>query len=326
MPFLPQAIRSVLGQSLQDLEFIIVDDKSTDESLAFIKSIRDRRINLIASNEQQGQSAALNTGIAKTLGEFIARMDHDDVCLRTRLAEQVEFLNAHPDVDIVGTWAKTLGRAPEQTWRYPTEDADIRSEFVFNSSLVHSSVMWRRAKFRRHDLAYDPAVTRAQDYELWTRAQHHVRFGNIRKVLLQYRIHKTSVGAKFGSEQKAAADRIRERELNRLGVDATDEEIARHHSIARWEFPSQLTGLIQLERWLERLSEANQVSRAYPRASFGQALERRWWAACRANIRLGSDVWRLYSQSRLRLFGAHRVDQQAIFWGKAALHELGKKL
>lgn len=323
-PYLLEAVQSILDQTLGDFEFIVVDDASSDESRMLIESLKNERIELFVNAKQQGLSKSLNRGIEAAGGEYIARMDHDDVSMRSRLAEQVAFLEENSEVDIVGTWARTIGRAPEQTWQYPAKDADIRSEFVFNSCLVHSSVMWRRSVFEKHGLAYDPNVKRAQDYELWTRAKQNVRFANIPKVLLQYRIHQASVGSRFGDEQRAVADTVREREIAQLRVDASTAELALHHSISRWEFPQEIEGLKALETWLLKLHENNQRETVYPSGAFSRALEQRWWAACRANIRAGLAAWRAYGDSPLSGLGERSIGERATFWAKASLRSLGR--
>lgn len=325
LPYVKEAIHSVFRQSLADFEFIIIDDASVDASRAYIESIPDERIKLLVNGQPSGLSRSLNRGIEASRGTYLARMDHDDVSLPPRLAQQTAFLNAHPDVDIVGTWATTIGRNPEQLWRYPTNDEDIRSEFVFNSCLVHSSVMWRREGFEKLGLRYDAQSNRAQDYELWTRAKKDMRFANIPQSLLRYRIHPGSVGSNYGDEQKMVANKVRERELAQLGVNATPAELALHHAVSRWELPGSFEDLKALETWLLKLHEANQRSGFYPSRAFGRALERRWWAACRSKTRFGLDAWRAYLDSPLHDLGQRGRAPQALFMAKAALQEIRVK-
>jgi glycosyltransferase involved in cell wall biosynthesis len=325
LPYLEEAVRSILSQTFQDYEFVIVDDASTDESRAFIESLPEERTKIILNETQKGLSRSLNRGIESSSGKYIARMDHDDVCLPTRLMEQVAFLEANPDVDLMGTWAKTIGRTPEQIWRYPSKDEDIRSEFVFNSCLVHSSVMWRRSTFEKNGLAYDGSIVRAQDYEPWTRAKNQIHFANIPRLLIYYRIHPSSVGSMFGGEQQAAADRVRERELAQLGFDPSTVELGVHHAISRWEFPRTIEELLALEAWLSKLYEANRTLRVYPVAAFGRALERRWWAACRANARMGGAAWRMYKASPVRGLGDRSLSEEMVFGAKAIANEFRKQ-
>lgn len=325
LPYLQEAVCSILIQSFRDFEFIIVDDASTDGSRAFVESEPDNRVKLLVNPRQMGLSESLNKGIEASTGKYIARMDHDDISLSARLAQQVSFLDANPDVDLVGTWATTMGSTTQQTWRYPLADNEIRSEFLFNSSLVHSSVMWRQSSFQKFGLTYDTGMKRAQDYELWTRAKNHIRFANLPKALVRYRIHPASVGTLFSEEQKIAAEKVREREIAQLGIEATTAELVLHHAISRWEFPRTIESLHSLEAWLLKLVELNRSSKTYPASAFGRTLERRWWAACRANVRLGASAWRVYISSSIRKLGNPGLAQKTEFWAKSSWHTLRQK-
>ena len=325
-PYLKQAVESILEQGFRDFEFLIIDDASTDGGRELLSGLSDQRLRVIANSTQLGLSGSLNKGIEVADGEYIARMDHDDISLLERLQKQVDFLDAHGDIDVLGTWAQTLGRTPKQTWRYPTLDEDIRSEFVFSSSLVHSSVMLRKATFARLQLGYEASIPRAQDYELWTRIAPQVRFANLDSVQLLYRVHQDQAGNKYGAEQQAAAEEVRSREIGRLGVKPSRDEVALHNRISRWEQPSSRAELEILEHWFLKLRAGNQTNQAFPVEAFGRALERRWWAACKANIRLGLEAWRIYTSSRLRDSGKRSFPDKAQFWAKAALRQLGWKL
>lgn len=323
LPYLMQAVESILHQTFTDFEFLIIDDESTDGSWEQLDTNKDPRIQVIRNQKQLGLSASLNLGLDVAKGEYVARMDHDDISLPTRLEEQSAYLDAHSDVDLVGTWAKTLGLPREQTWRYPSHDEDIRSEFIFGSTLVHSSVMLRKTTFERHQLRYDPKIERAQDYEFWTRAAPNVRFANLSNVLLHYRVHPHQVGQIHGSEQKAVADEVRARELSRLGLKPTAEQEKIHNEAGRWAFSASRAGLDELEDWFLTLRSANQRVKYYPLAAFDRVLERRWWVACRVNVALGLIAWKSYTGSPLSGTLGRGLLEKAQFWAKCLLRELG---
>lgn len=321
--YLAQAVESILSQTFQDFEFLIIDDASTDQSHKMLSGFNDERVRLIAHSHKLGLSSALNKGIELAEGEYIARMDHDDVCRPQRLKRQVDFMDAHTDTDVLGTWAQTLGLRREQTWRYPTLDEDIRSEFAFNSAMVHSSVMLRKATIERLQLRYDVSVARAQDYELWTRAATRIRFANLDSALILYRVHPDQVGRKHELEQQAAADQVRLREIERLGIEPTEDEVALHNRISRWEQIRGRAELEDLKRWFLKLRATNQISQVFSVAAFDRALERRWWAACKANIELGIEAWRIYSRAQFVEIAKRGFLEKAQFWTKGLLRELG---
>jgi glycosyltransferase involved in cell wall biosynthesis len=321
--YLTQAVESILSQTFQDFEFLIIDDASTDQSHKMLSGFNDERVRLIAHSHKLGLSSSLNEGIELALGDYIARMDHDDICRPQRLKRQVDFMDVHMDVDVLGTWAQTIGLPRQQTWRYSTVDEDIRSEFVFNSGLVHSSVMLRKATLERLQLRYDDSVAQAQDYELWTRAAPRIRFANLDMVLVNYRVHPDQVGNKYGVGQQAAADKVRLREIEGLGIKPTKNEFALHNRISRWEQISGRAELEDLERWFLKLRAANGTSKVLSMAAFDRALERRWWAACKANIGTGNEAWRVYKRAQFARGAKRSPFEKAQFWAKGILREMG---
>lgn len=321
MPYLSEAVDSILGQSFRDFEFLVIDDASTDGSLDLLHKYSDKRIRIISNMNQLELARSLNLGIDSASGDYIARMDHDDISLPTRLAEQVRFLDTHSEIDVVGTDARTIG-AIEQVWSYPKDDDGIRSEFIFNSALVHSSVMIRNSTFKHYKLRYDPEFKRAQDYELWTRSALYLRFANLNKELVRYRIHENQIGNKQAVQQQKMAKKIRDRELLYLGIQASEKQAELHNRASVWDFLTPGVELDGLERWFLELDRSNRLAKHYPIEAFRSVLESRWWAACRANIKMGLESWLTYSASPLSKWGKRNILSQAKFIGKALLREL----
>ncbi len=321
-PYLSEALESIFTQTFKDFEFIVVDDDSSDGSMQLLRGIRDTRLRLIANKRQLGLSRSLNKGLAIAKGKYIARMDADDISLPKRLAAQYSFLETHSNIDVLGTWTKTLGLRSDRVWRYPTDDAEIRAELLFNSVLVHSTIMLRRSTFAKYKFRYDTNVTRAQDYELWVRTSNHLRFANLGTVLHRYRTHDQQVGEQHGAEQRAVAARVRVRQIVALGLQPNKAELRVHNAISQWHFPSSRAGLLATERWLLEIGAANQRWTRYDQVTLDKVLERRWWAACRAAVNLGRLVWDLYKNSTLAKKGKRSSVDKVIFWSKALLREV----
>ena len=108
LPYLEEAVDSILNQSLRDLEFIIVEDASTDGSAEWLASLDDPRLRIVGNKWNKGLTYSLNKAIDLAQGEYVARMDSDDVSHRQRLARQTDFLDRHPEVDLLGSWARPL--------------------------------------------------------------------------------------------------------------------------------------------------------------------------------------------------------------------------
>lgn len=191
--YLSEAIQSILDQSYPDFEFIIVDDGSTDRTLGIIRSFHDPRMFTIINEKNRGLAASLNTGIAESRGEFIARMDSDDISLHNRLERQVEYLDSNPDIAVVGSWGVYVDKhgTPIGAFRYPARPFVVLWMMHFRNQLAHPSVMARRTFFSQFQ--YNERCIAAQDYELWARAADQVKYGNIPQYLLHYRIHEAQM-------------------------------------------------------------------------------------------------------------------------------------
>jgi glycosyltransferase involved in cell wall biosynthesis len=190
--FLPEAIKSILGQTFRDFEFIIVDDGSTDGSGDVIDDYarRDSRIRAV-HQQNKGHGAALNVGLALALGRIIVCMDADDVAHPERIARQVTFLDDHPRVAAVGTCIRGIdadGR-PLGNGEYRTLPDDVRKTLLDgNSPMAHPSVAMRRDAVLAVG-GYHPAFRYAEDFDLWQRLSEHYDLANLPDILLDYRWH-----------------------------------------------------------------------------------------------------------------------------------------
>jgi len=187
-PWLGEALASILGQSLIDLEFIVVDDGSTDGTPKRLATIGDTRLSVLRQS-RGGQTAALNRGLRAARAPLIARIDADDVALPERLARQAAFLAAHPDVGLLGTAAREIepSGAVVRTLAAPGDDRALRRELMRANPFIHSSVMFRRAVVDAVG-AYDESFAVAQDYDLWLRMSRVTRLANLGEPLVLRRL------------------------------------------------------------------------------------------------------------------------------------------
>lgn len=195
--FIEEAIESILYQSFGDFEFIIVNDGSTDESDRIIRKYADMdsRIQYIVK-ENGGVAAALNEGLEKANGKYVARMDADDVSYPERFEVMYEYMETHTDIDICGSWALENGKKP---LKKPIDDADIRLSMVIYSPFIHPTVFFRRDFLEKNNIRY--SYTCAEDYDLWIRCSQIAYFGNVDKYLYMYRVHKNNVSGKNNADK-----------------------------------------------------------------------------------------------------------------------------
>jgi hypothetical protein len=186
---LPKAIDTVLAQTLADIELIVINDGSTDDTAAELDRQRDPRVRVV-HQANAGLAASLNRGISFARGRYVARQDHDDWARPTRLEKQTAFMEANPDCALVGTRAdiwvgdRPTGRAHD----HPADDAALRFELMFDNPFVHSSIMMRASALRAvGGYATDPARQPPEDYELWSRLMRRHRVANLPERLTVYR-------------------------------------------------------------------------------------------------------------------------------------------
>jgi glycosyltransferase involved in cell wall biosynthesis len=203
--FLSQAVESILAQTFSDFEFIIIDDGSTDDSRAVLQQFaqKDQRIKL-TSRENRGLTKSLNEGIAMAQGEFLARMDSDDVSLPERFALQIEFLRAHPDCVAVGGDSVRIDEdGREMTGpKMPVSHDEIEAELLLGKggALMHPTLMVRKEAMNAVG-GYRELFKTSQDLDLYLRLAQKGKLANIPQVVLRYRIHDASVSSAKREQQ-----------------------------------------------------------------------------------------------------------------------------
>lgn len=272
---LREAVDSILAQTLADFEFVIVDDGSTDGSIAIVQSYADERIRLLCNPNNLRLAQSLNRGLAAAQGEYIARMDADDVSLPERLAQQVAFMDAHPDIGISGTWAETFGEA-RYAIRHPHAPAFAKSRLLFNTTLAHPTVIMRRGLMEAFGLKYRDFYP-CDDYELWQRAADFFPLSNLPKALLRYRV--TGQSAFHGTSQSTYREIYRQidsENLQRLGLTTTEAQLATHNRLRN---PAGVLDSAP-EEWLLSLRLANQQTGYYQAEALDEVLRERWCLFC----------------------------------------------
>lgn len=197
--FLREAVESILGQTFTDFEFLIIDDGSTDGSVNIVGTYDDPRIRLISHHVNLGVTATLNRGIDLARGEYIARMDCDDVSLPTRLAEQVAYLEQHPDCALNSVMVTMTDEQGNDRGVWLDDRKTVSSEAIRRflpraNCIAHPGIMIRKSLLERY--RYNERQRVAQDYDLWLRmAADRLVIAKLAKPLLRYRINSNSITA-----------------------------------------------------------------------------------------------------------------------------------
>ena len=252
--FVASAIRSILWQSERDFTFLIIDDGSEDRSLEIAGRLADRRAEIVRDGHHLGLVERLNWGLDHARTRFVARMDADDISAPHRLARQLAFMEANPQVGICGSWyVQMASDAPPLGIRLPLEHERLRAMTLFSSPFAHPTVMFNMSHLDAADLRYSGSATHAEDYDLWERARSKTVLANIPEFLLCYRRHPGQVSAVQSERQRKAADGVRRRALLHLGIDPAPSEMALHCDYAADQNMDRLSRLSDARVWLHKL-------------------------------------------------------------------------
>src|SRR3990167_9027923 len=190
MPFLEEAVESILKQTYKNFEFIIVDDASTDGTLTFLKSLKDERIKLIKNKKNLGLAASLNIALRQAQGDYVARMDADDISYPERLNTQLKYLEKNKEIDLCGSWVTLInqeGKTAGKNRKNPLEDYKIKRLLGVYPTIIHPSFFGTR-KFFINSGGYKNEFDGAEDYELLCRVKNRFKYANIAKELIQMRL------------------------------------------------------------------------------------------------------------------------------------------
>lgn len=298
--FVGESIRSILAQSIAEIEVIVVDDGSTDRTLDEIVACRREDERVVLINEGKlGFVGALNTAIRSARGRYIARMDADDIALPHRLARQKAFLDASPEIVLCGSSIRTFGQGTDHVLRYPSDPDELRCALLFYCALNHPSVMIRRTIFTEEGLYYDPDYAEAADYELWVRCARDHRLANVPEVLLDYRLHQGQVSQADTPRQNIIAQRIRADQLTRLGLSPTPRQLLLHEALGHWRFAGDRVFVTEVGEWLNTILSWNRRTHTIAEAPMEALLAEYWFSICTCSSQLGLWVYRTYFRSPL---------------------------
>jgi len=196
--YIEQAVESVLTQTYQDFELILIDDHSHDNTFEIMQTFTDPKIRIYQNDQNLGLAGSLNRGLALSNAEFIARADSDDLVTPTWLADQIRFLDDHPDIGMVcGNLIEidaegNLLNEGKPLYNHPAPDGYFQWDLLLRCTVPHNTVVMRREILARDHLHYDTAFTTVEDHDLWSRLQNVTKIHRQQTTFAHYRIHQAS--------------------------------------------------------------------------------------------------------------------------------------
>lgn len=297
--YLKDSIRSILNQTFKDFEFLIIDDGSTDNSVDLIKSFNDSRIVFIKNNENIGLIKTLNKGLDLANGEYIARMDQDDISYPERLSKQVHFMDKNPDCGVCGSWIRTFGDVKNQTIKYETDPDIIKAQLLFLNPLAHPTTILRKDIFDKFSLRYDEFYKNAEDYELWTRVANFSKIYNIPEVLLDYRVSSGQMTHKYQNAQNKMVMIIRKKALSALKTKFSDDDLFIHQNLGTYNSPSTIEFISDSINWLLKVKKINLDKNIYLDKSISKVIGVVCYNLLIKNINLGPIILKKLFLSKL---------------------------
>lgn len=302
------AIESILQQTFNNFEFIIIDDKSTDGSVHIIQDYaeKDSRIVFLKNGTNLGLTKSLNRGLEIAKGKYIARMDSDDVSVPDRLEYQFQYMESHQDVAVTGGNVYIEGHDSDFITAY-NDDADImKFQMIFhNAGVPHPTAMIRKSFLDENHISYDETILKSQDYALWSEIM--AADGKIKilpKILLEYRVHEGQISASRETQNNYAYT-VAVKNFHKLCPKATKEQ------------DKLFCGLLDMipkhdkaeyRKLFELLFQANENAKIFPRQKYERQIYAAWFRLCYLDIRyqkklrflLSSYIWKGFIAGGLR--------------------------
>jgi len=275
--YLRSAIESILRQTYEHFEFIIIDDASTGNDVEVIRSYRDPRIILLQNERNRRTPYSANRGMVLAKGEYIARMDADDIALPNRLEKQVAYMEKHRDIDILCAQARFFGDRKGVFAPKLTQPDRMKTALFFACPIVNPTVMFRASFIRKHNIRYDESAM-AEDYELWSRCIPIAKICEYPHVLLNDRVRPSQISTASHSLQAESANRVREKMLSWLGIAPSQREILIHYHFCT-DSTSPDISLQETEAWARRLLQANDEQNVFPRRLFTHEVVQNFFVA-----------------------------------------------
>ena len=211
--YIAESIESILNQTFADFEFIIINDGSTDKTADIVKSYDDKRIKFIDNQENQGIVPVLNQGLSMARGEYIARMDSDDISHLNRFEKQVSYMDNHPECGVLSSSYHMFGEK-EAKFIHPEHVGLV--DLLDGCVVAHPAVMMRKSVIDKYEFRYSSNFRYAEDYELWSRMVLVTGIHNLPEVLLEYRWHANNVSVEHAKTQCQLTNIIKQNILNKL--------------------------------------------------------------------------------------------------------------
>lgn len=269
-------IESILKQTYTNWELIIIDDGSTRDIREIVKNYSDKRIYCKRCDVNRGISACANDGILLANGEFIAKIDDDDIAYPNWLERMMAFLQDKPDANILGCSLKIVGNKNgiEKKNLQPTRERQQAGLLIQNSAIPHSLCVFRKGFIEQYQICYDTSYQSAVDYALWVEMVKYTKFYSLEEILGEYRRHDNQISTKTYSAQQCFADEIRVKQLMEIGIEPNNNQKLLHNKLSRI-IELETNELEEMDKWITLIERQNEKNLYFDVKALRQVLHQR---------------------------------------------------
>ena len=235
--YIKEAIESILNQTYRDFEFLIINDHSNEETTNYLYTFNDPRILIINNDTNLGLTKSLNKALKIAKGDYIARMDSDDIAYPNRFEKQLDYIKKHPEYIAIGSDFILSNTQQRVTKANMPKEVRRARMFFYNEGLCHPTAFINSTLLKKHNITYNEEVLKAQDYALWVDILKYGDIGNINEPLLTYRIHDKQITKAF-SNQMSYEQMTMKKQLDSFNHHFNDQEIDLYYHIYRGEITS----------------------------------------------------------------------------------------
>lgn len=281
--YVKDAMDSILSQTYTNLEVIVIDDGSTDNTVSIINEFKDERIRFVRNEGNRGIIFSLNYGLSLSRGKYIARLDSDDIALKDRIAKQVRFMENDNSFGICGTFFKTIDENGKilQNVRFPSNARDAKTYLLLHNCFCHSSVLMRAELVQK--LRYAEAFVICEDYELWSRIANVSNIANLPEFQTLYRIHGTNISITKKHVMFRSMKMLNRNMLTSIGMPFTEDEMEVHSCLLTYQTDLFLDSdkIELLEKWILKLYQHFKEMPELNEKVMFRVIAKRWIVLCR---------------------------------------------
>lgn len=274
--YIMESIESILSQTFSDFELIIVNDGSTDNTVAIIEQFNDPRIKIVHNSHKSGLAHVRNTAIKESRGKYIAIIDSDDIAYPERLQLQVDFLEKNVKYCLVCGWSDSIDSYGNITRvdGYKYLDNEIPSVLFFHNCIAQSSVMLRKSMLPSME-PYHPDFPPAEDYHLWIQLAKRYPMHIIKKPLIKYRVHTNNTSSQNHEHTDRVVRNILKMQCEELGLsNLSDDELGLQLALVYNCYNGEREFITKLNKFYREIIKANGRLKKYPPAVFERMIKK----------------------------------------------------